>query len=78
MLLEILIDKAALKNLLPALYCIADNYCSVMPKEPINPDTLFPRVPHGFSQVIATRGGKTIYISGQTAWDAEKKTCRWQ
>ena len=73
MLLEILIDKAALKNLLPALYCIADNYCSVMPKEPINPDTLFPSVPHGFSQVIATRGGKTIYISGQTAWDAEKR-----
>jgi enamine deaminase RidA (YjgF/YER057c/UK114 family) len=44
-----------------------------MPKEHINPDTLFPSVPHGFSQVIATRGGKTIYISGQTAWDAEKR-----
>jgi hypothetical protein len=44
-----------------------------MPKEHINPDTLFPSVAHGFSQVIATRGGKTIYISGQTAWDAEKR-----
>jgi enamine deaminase RidA (YjgF/YER057c/UK114 family) len=44
-----------------------------MPKEHINPDTLFPSVPHGFSQVIATHGGKTIYISGQTAWDAEKR-----
>ena len=44
-----------------------------MPKEHINPDTLFPSVPHGFSQVIATDGGKTIYISGQTAWDAEKR-----
>ena len=44
-----------------------------MPKEPINPDTLFPSVPHGFSQVMATQGGKTIYISGQTAWDAKKR-----
>jgi enamine deaminase RidA (YjgF/YER057c/UK114 family) len=44
-----------------------------MPKEHINPDTLFPSVPHGFSQVIATHGGKTIYISGQTAWDTEKR-----
>jgi len=44
-----------------------------MPKQHINPDTLFPSVPHGFSQVIATHGGKTIYISGQTAWDAEKR-----
>ena len=44
-----------------------------MPKEHINPDTLFPSVPHGFSQVIATRGGKTLYISGQTAWDGEKR-----
>jgi len=44
-----------------------------MPKEHINPNTLFPSVPHGFSQVIATGGGKTIYISGQTAWDSEKR-----
>lgn len=44
-----------------------------MPKEHINPDTLFPSVPYGFSQAIATQSGKTLYISGQTAWDAEKK-----
>jgi enamine deaminase RidA (YjgF/YER057c/UK114 family) len=44
-----------------------------MPKQHINPDTLFPSVPHGFSQVIATRGGKTLYISGQTAWDSGKR-----
>ena len=44
-----------------------------MPKEHINPETLSPSVPHGFSQVIATNGGKTIYISGQTAWNAEKR-----
>ena len=44
-----------------------------MPKEHINPDTFFPSVPHGFSQVIATRGGKTLYISGQVAWNSEKR-----
>jgi len=44
-----------------------------MPKEHINPDTLFPSVPHGFSQVIATRGGKTLYFSGQVAWNSEKR-----
>ena len=30
-------------------------------------------MPHGFSQVIATHGGKTIYVSGQSAWDTEKR-----
>lgn len=44
-----------------------------MPKEHINPNTLFPSLPIGFSQVVTSRGGKTIYISGQTAWDAEKR-----
>jgi len=42
-------------------------------KEHINPLTLFPSVPLGFSQIVAARGGKTVYISGQTAWDAEKR-----
>ena len=44
-----------------------------MTKEHINPSTLFPSVQHGFSQIVTARGGKTIYISGQTAWDAEKR-----
>src|SRR6266850_773723 len=44
-----------------------------MAKEHINPSTLFPSVQHGFSQIVTSRGGKTIYISGQTAWDAEKR-----
>ena len=44
-----------------------------MPKEHINPKTLFPSLPIGFSQVVTSRGGKTVYISGQTAWDAEKR-----
>lgn len=44
-----------------------------MEKNFINPPELFSSVPYGFSQVIACKGGKTVYISGQTAWDAEKR-----
>lgn len=44
-----------------------------MPKEHINPADLFPSVQHGFSQIVTSQGGKTVYISGQTAWDAEKR-----
>lgn len=44
-----------------------------MPKEYINPDSLFPSLPSGFSQIVAASGRKTVYISGQTAWDAEKR-----
>ena len=44
-----------------------------MAKEYINPKTLFPSLPIGFSQVVTSQGGKTVYISGQTAWDADKR-----
>lgn len=44
-----------------------------MPKKHINPRNLFPSVQHGFSQIVTSQGGKTVYISGQTAWDAEKR-----
>ena len=44
-----------------------------MPKEFINPDSLFPSLEHGFSQIVAASGRKTVYISGQTAWDAQKQ-----
>ena len=43
-----------------------------MPKEYINPNSLFPSLPHGFSQVVIASGRKTVFISGQTAWDARK------
>ena len=43
-----------------------------MPKTHINPPALFPSQQYGFSQVIATQGGTTIYLSGQTAWDAQQ------
>ena len=44
-----------------------------MPKEYVNPNNLFPSVPHGFSQVVVASGRKTVFISGQTAWDMSKK-----
>jgi len=44
-----------------------------MPKERVNPPSLFPSLQHGFSQIVTVRGGKTVYISGQTAWDANKR-----
>jgi len=43
-----------------------------MPKEYINPNTLFSSLPHGFSQVITATGRKMVFISGQTAWDEDK------
>jgi len=44
-----------------------------MPKEHLNPPTLFASLPYGFSQVVATKGGRTVYLSGQTAWDADQQ-----
>ena len=44
-----------------------------MPKEYVNPNSLFPSLPHGFSQVVVASGRKMAFISGQTAWDVRKK-----
>ena len=44
-----------------------------MPKEYANPDSLFRSLGYGFSQIVAAKGRKTAYISGQTAWDAQKQ-----
>jgi enamine deaminase RidA (YjgF/YER057c/UK114 family) len=43
-----------------------------MPKEYINPNSLFPSLPHGFSQVVVTSGRRMVFVSGQTAWDIQK------
>jgi enamine deaminase RidA (YjgF/YER057c/UK114 family) len=43
-----------------------------MPKEYLNPDSLFQSLPHGFSQVVIASGRKMVFVSGQTAWDAQK------
>ena len=45
----------------------------MMLKEHINPRSLFPSLQNGFSQIVTAQGGKTVYISGQTAWDANKQ-----
>jgi len=43
-----------------------------MQKEYINPNGLFPSLPHGFSQVVIASGRKMVFVSGQTAWDIQK------
>ena len=37
----------------------------------INPDSLFPSLQFGFSQVVSSEGGRTIHCAGQTAWDKD-------
>ncbi len=44
-----------------------------MPKEIINPPELFPSLQYGFSQIVTSTGGKTVYLSGQVAWDANQQ-----
>jgi enamine deaminase RidA (YjgF/YER057c/UK114 family) len=44
-----------------------------MPKHPINPPSLFSSIPHGFSQAVVAQGRATVYVSGQVAWDAQKR-----
>jgi 2-iminobutanoate/2-iminopropanoate deaminase len=44
-----------------------------MPKQYINPAGLFPSRDHGFTQVVAASGARTLYISGQTAWTATRQ-----
>jgi enamine deaminase RidA (YjgF/YER057c/UK114 family) len=43
-----------------------------MPKEYVNPSSLFPSLPHGFSQVVIASGRKMVFVSGQTAWDTQE------
>jgi enamine deaminase RidA (YjgF/YER057c/UK114 family) len=44
-----------------------------MPKEPVNPASLFKSVDHGFSQGVVAAGRRTLYVSGQTAWDSSRR-----
>lgn len=44
-----------------------------MTHEYLNPPELFPSLQYGFSQVVTTTPGKTIYLSGQVAWDAQQE-----
>ena len=42
-------------------------------KKHLNPTTLFPSLSSGFSQVVVASGTRHVFISGQTAWDAQKR-----
>jgi enamine deaminase RidA (YjgF/YER057c/UK114 family) len=42
-------------------------------KEWINPTSVFRSLEHGFSQAVVASGRKTLYVSGQTAWDSQKQ-----
>lgn len=44
-----------------------------MTHESINPPSLFPSLEHGFSQGVVATGQRTLYISGQVAWNAERQ-----
>lgn len=43
-----------------------------MSKTSLNPNSLFNSVQYGFSQVVVAKGSRTVYFSGQVAWDAEQ------
>ena len=40
-----------------------------MAKKYLNPSTLFPSEKYGFSQIVTTQGDRTVYLSGQAAFD---------
>ena len=44
-----------------------------MPKTYLNPTALFPSQQYGFSQIVVSRGGATVYLSGQVGWDAQQQ-----
>lgn len=46
---------------------------SPMSKQTINPPQLFNSLQYGFSQIVTTTGGKTVYLSGQVAWNEDQE-----
>ena len=42
-------------------------------KQQVNPPSVFRSLDHGFPQAVATSGKRTLYVSGQTAWDAHRQ-----
>ena len=43
-----------------------------MPKRYLNPPNLFQSQQYGFSQIVKTKGGTTVYFSGQVGWDEQR------
>lgn len=44
-----------------------------MSKTTLNPPELFNSLQYGFSQIVTTTGGKTVYLSGQVAWNENQE-----
>jgi 2-iminobutanoate/2-iminopropanoate deaminase len=44
-----------------------------MKKNAVNPPSVFRSLDHGFSQAVVASGGQTLYVSGQVAWDSQKR-----
>lgn len=44
-----------------------------MPKTTINPPQLFNSLQYGFSQIVTSTGGRTVYLSGQVAWNEHEE-----
>ena len=44
-----------------------------MKKDAVNPTSVFRSLEHAFSQAVVASGGRTLYVSGQTAWDSQKR-----
>jgi len=51
----------------------AGYHIGVVPTTPVNPPSVFSSLDHGFSQGAIATGSRTLYVSGQVAWDAEKR-----
>jgi enamine deaminase RidA (YjgF/YER057c/UK114 family) len=44
-----------------------------MTNQQINPPSVFRSLDHGFPQAVVTNGRRALYVSGQTAWDADRQ-----
>lgn len=42
-----------------------------MSRRVINPKTMYPSVPFGFSHAVEQQPGRTLHLSGQVAWNAK-------
>lgn len=44
-----------------------------MPRQIVNPDTLYPSTRYGFSHLAVVTGGRLAYCAGQVAWDEKNE-----
>lgn len=42
-------------------------------RQEIETPTVFASARHGFPQAVVVSGGRTVYVSGQVAWDADRR-----